>query len=530
MADLARLLGAWGRDEEVLSGFFLSLGGGRTVALVEVLAGRVYRGEGTEVEARAQALALVSALSVGSAGWSSGQAARFVEQMTEHGRWPGAVGFLFGSAQTAPMGESFTVAMANQIDTFERVNGSPAYWEPSDGHVLANLLFPDRAGRGTDPMSGVLETLGKYPGAALDWLLEGATETSVPRIAYWVGQREWRADGHLGIAALWSGVQHQPGGPLDVEHYVPLAWEQLAKVNAAFGRGLLDNGGALPENFSVEAQVNLATALGQMMPLLAHSASRNSSKKSGLTEDYAIFVWATDGTVSAQERAIPLLKHEHLARLFGLAASSHEGGSVLAAAVRHSQESLLHAALTARGYDPDSALGQVAALQALLDGAGVGSVQGIGQRAADNVASLVDHALTVVELVPLPGSGKAAGWLAERGGEVLGEKFARWAAEAALDKSTAAAREQAAAAITNWLTEQATAGAVEGTWLGRAEPPEWEETRADLMAFLDEWIVVLDDANTGPVTEFTRHVDQDSETLTASYEGLWKLARTAASS
>jgi hypothetical protein len=512
MADLARLLVAWGRDEEVLSGFFLSLGGGRTVALVEVLAGRVYRGEGTEVEARAQALALVSALSVGSAGWSGGQAARFVEQMTEHGRWPGAVGFLFGSAQTAPMGESFTVAMANQIDTFERVNGSPAYWQPSDGHVLANLLFPDRAGRGTDPMSGVLETLGRYPGAALDWLLDGATATSVPRVAYWVGQREWRADGHLGIAALWSGLQVQPGGPLDATQYDPEIWRRLAGANTAFAAALLANPAVLPESLSVEAQVHLATALGQMMPLLAYCLESDpkmyvveSGVLAGIVRDEHIFI--RDEAHSRYEaRALPLLDRESIGRLLGLAGSTSEGREVLRQGVLHAQNGLVASVLPYASPDVDAALLRVGALQAVLDGALVGSVEGIADRAAERVRQLVTTAFYLIDLAPVPGSGIVADQVGRLINDALSEEIAAMAGSAAAESASRATWAGASASIGN-----ASSG-----------------TRDSLVDSLRPWIDRIDVSHSALLAQKGGDVELYLESLTGNYDSIVKEARDEA--
>ncbi|WP_454050729.1 hypothetical protein [Cellulomonas sp. Marseille-Q8402] len=528
MDDLMRLLDAWGGDEEVLSGFFRSLGGSGTVALVDMLSEQVYAGEVSEDVARRHAEGLLSAMSLASASWTPGQARRFTEQMTDHERWPGAVGFLFSSADTAPMGENFTVAMADHIDTHVRLNGVLPLWYPSDGHVLANLLYPDRSGRGTEPMSGVLETLGKYPEAALDWLMEGADDNTAPRIEYWVGQHDWHADGYLGVSALWSGLQRQPGGPLDVARYDEQTWERLARANTAFGRGLFANPGALPENWSVEAQVHLATALGQMMTLLAHDVSKNPSGGGKLSESYEIFVWADDGTAREEMRPIPLLNRKQIAMLFGLAASSVEGSWVLGVGVRRAQEALLHAALTTPGFDPDSGLGVVADMQALLDGALVGSVEGITDRAAERVSDLVGDACTLIDLVPVPGSGKAADWLAEQGGKALGETFARWAADTAVDQTTSTARSNSAEAIERWLAEGATARALHETWQGGGEGSHVPGTRESLEKFLADWIVVFRDAEGGPVTELTRHVDESPESLTADYAALWELARTQA--
>lgn len=51
----------------------------------------------------------------------------------------------------------------------------------------------------------------------------------------------------------------------------------------------------------------------------------------------------------------------------------------------------------------------------------------------------------------------------------------------------------------------------------------------NLQEELDDWIVVFRDAAQGrPVTEFTRHVDRDSQAMTGHYDETFRAGRLAA--
>ena len=132
----------------------------------------------------------------------------------------------------------------------------------------------------------------------------------------------------------------------------------------------------------------------------------------------------------------------------------------------------------------------------------------------------------MVEVVP---SEKAAGWLAEQGGQMLGERVAQWAADAAVSKATSTARSMAAENIARWLAEGATESALRGTWQSEVPyVPQTRDSRDALEEFLADCVVLFDDAGGGPVTELTERVNADTENLTGNYEALAELARTQA--
>lgn len=524
--DLMQLLDAWGSDEEVLSAFFRLLGGAGTVALVEVLAGQVYAGTVTEDVARRQAEGLLAALSVASASWTPGQARRFTEQMTEHGRWPGAVGFLFSSAATAPMGQSFTVAVADHLDDYERVHGILPQWQPSDGHVLAHVLFPDGPGRGTEPMSGVLETLGRYPQAALDWLLEGRESPPFSRVDYWVGERDWSGDGFHGVAALWSGLQELPGGPLEVARHDAQSWRTLAIMNTAFGRALCSNQNALPEKFSAEAQVHVAVALGRMMPLLAYSAEADPS---GVGTHYLASIYSMGGLGpdDFENRPVPMLDRAHIAELFGMAGSTTAGREVLLAAVRHVQQGMMNTAVMAGGPGIDSVFDRVSSLQALLDGALVGSVDGIADRAVERAGVLVDNAFGLISVVPIPGTGLAADTLAKSAGSVLSDRIARGVADAVVGAVRSAATDRILATVQEAASAESAAGATSGTWvasIGEFDAAKDAKTGRDsLKSALGGWTEYLDMTQSS-LWERNDNLDKYLDARTGNYGDIFATA------
>lgn len=524
MGDLVQLLDAWGADEEVLSRFFRTLGGSRTVVLVDALAERAYTGAISRDLARRHAEVILSAMSVASASWTPTQAQRFVEQMTDHGRWPGVVGFLFSSAANAPMGEEFTVAMADHIDEYERINQLRTLSEPDDGHVLADLLFPDRPGRGTEPMSGVLETLGRYPQAALSWLLQGGAHPDAPRIGYWVGKRDWTGDGFLGVSALWAGIQTLEGGPLDLDHEDEQAWMALALVNGAFGKALSENVSAVPERMSVDAQIDLAVALAQMMPLLVHCLLLNPGGR-----DYPDGVVMREiGGVSG-ERAIPLLNRAWLAGLFGLVSSADAGRRVLERAVNHSQQAQLDAALAGAGVGIDDALRHVAVLQAILDGSRSGSVLGVDAREAERVEARVSAAFAVISLVPVPGSGMLGRQLASIARSEVGRRFAENVGGAVESEAKRRILETMRNAVTSGSTQSAGGGAwAEG--MAVASPVRVDDHEAQRRAVKDVmgvWVGMVDMSQSSLRSGSDGLVNYLNE-RTADFEAIFEDARGSA--
>lgn len=531
MEDLTQLVDAWSGDEQVLSRLFLSLGGEGTAALIDLLSSQVYAGKIDEDVARRQAEVLLGAISVASAGWTSAQACRFTEQMTGHLRWAGVAGFLFSSAQVSPMGEAFTVAVADALDSLERAEGRVPAWYPGGGHVLANLMFPDHPGRGADPMSGVLETLGVYPRSAVDWLMDGQDEPPFDRISYWVKERDWSRDGFHGVTALWSGIQSLLGGPLDSE-YDPAAWDALARVNTAFGAGLVENPRALPENFSVEAQVHLGVALSQMMHLLSYGFDMDRVAPSDGRFDYvrAIFWVNEDGGGGLEQRAVPVLDRVQVASLFGLASSSPEGRDVLTGGVRHVQQGILDIALLTPAA-VDDALYRVSKLQAMLDGALDGSVEGTVARAGEQVAQIVDRAFSIISLVPIPGAGKASAKIADAANGIVVDKAAQWVADRAIGTISDAAKERVQEAIRSVAMDGAGDRARGSTWAASTEGAQGVEpgTRDSLTTTLREWVDMLDMSESFVLIRQMGNIDHYLDSITGDYNGIYERAFGVAS-
>ena len=250
LAKLDKFLSRFGAEQEAMSAFFRDLGGvGAANLFGALLSDPAWQSSDPDSGLPAR---LKQGLSAGSRGWSPDVAASFA------GGFFGAVidqrqagtvlalGFVFSGAENHPMGEHFTVAMANVIDRHERVNGE---WPLIDSS--GDTRLHDASGR-------VLQTLGQYPEPALNWL-------TPERIKYWYGRRDCSpADGFEGPSALWAGIQNVPGGPLD-------GWtdfdtlRDLAIGNSYIGRALHTNPHFFPENLTNVGVYKLSSVLSPML-------------------------------------------------------------------------------------------------------------------------------------------------------------------------------------------------------------------------------------------------------------------------
>jgi uncharacterized protein YukE len=274
VAGLTALLAAWGGSATLMSQYLDTLGGAKTVEVLDLLGDEIYAGRMDQDGGLGLALALRSALALASTTWSSTKARSFARDLFNAPEAASVVGFLFAGAGTAPMGERLTVAAADLIDERERL-GVGAWFAalPGGGLVLANLADPDHAGRAVDPASTVLETLGRYPDAALAWLTDGGdADDGFPRIDFWFGERDWSGDEFVGITALWDGMQTATGGPMTHPVYDPATWDALAAANANVFQALADNHAFIAEHTSIEAQTHLVEAIAAQLPLLTENA------------------------------------------------------------------------------------------------------------------------------------------------------------------------------------------------------------------------------------------------------------------
>ncbi|NHT18837.1 hypothetical protein [Cellulomonas sp. IC4_254] len=482
LAALQNLLDAHADDPTLLSTFFARLGGAGTADLVSRVGARVLDRRVDHETGLRLAVTLQSALSAASTLWTPARARAFARDLAGASDGAAVVGFLFGNPWTAPMGEHLTVAMADLIDQRERLGTGPWASGLAGGALaLANLQFPDRAGRAADPAGAVLQTLGQYPDAALAWLTAGGPvpgagrADAFPRIAHWAGARVWpEADGYTAVTALWSGMQLATGGPNDPAGWDQGAWTALAEANSAFIAAFLGNPHVLPEHLDEEARINLVTAITRQLPLLREvPLVRDSENSSDLTVPGYMVEYGSDVILTNTTRA-------ELAALFGLAGSSAAGAEALRDSVSLLQSAMLGAAADRTGYSPETALAAVSDLQAILDGALEGAARGIAVRHDARVQSLIDTAVTAAGFVPLPGSGKAAETLARGASAVLRESLATQAGEAVVDLAR------------DGLVDALASGA-SNAWASTLGDPtaDPDEAKESLSAALRPWVTAL---------------------------------------
>lgn len=518
LAALQSLLDACADEPALLGAFFQRLGGKGTADLVSRIGTAVVTKKIDDADGLHLAVTLQSALSAASSLWTAGRARVFARDLVGASDGAAVVGFLFGNPWTAPMGEHFTVAMADLVDRRERLGEGQWGAELASGALtLSNLQFPDRPGRGADPAGAVLQTLGNYPDAALSWLTAGGPVAGAdragafPRIAYWAGERVWpEADGYTAVTALWAGMQLATGGPNDPAGWNDDAWKVLAEANSAFTAAFLANPHVLPENLCDEARINLVVAITRLLPQLREvPLQRYEDDRGPLT---------VTGVMSEFDAEMTLMNttRDELAALFGLAGSSDAGSMALHRSISLLQSAMLGAAAAAdSSYTPDMALRAVADLQSILDGAVEGAAEGIAVRHDARVQSLIDGAVTAAGIVPLPGSGKAAEVLARAASSFLRTSVATWAGDAlvdlAQDRLTAALAAGASDAWASALNEVS----------GEARQP-----KEDLKAALAAWVVALD-----PEELALRggNIEHYVQVLVASYDAVSGAAADAAS-
>lgn len=518
LAALQSLLDACADEPALLGAFFQRLGGKGTADLVSRIGTAVLTRKIDDADGLRLAVTLQSALSAASSLWTAGRARVFARDLVGASDGAAVVGFLFGNPWTAPMGEHFTVAMADLFDRRERLGeGQWGAALASGALTLSNLQFPDRPGRGADPAGAVLQTLGNYPDAALSWLTAGGPVAGAdragafPRIAYWVGERVWpEADGYTAVTALWAGMQLATGGPNDPAGWNDDAWKALAEANSAFTAAFLGNPHVLPEHLCDEARINLVVAITRLLPQLREvPLQRYEDDRGPLTVTGVMPEFDAEMTLMNTTR-------DELAALFGLAGSSDAGLVALRRSISLLQSAMLGAAAAAdSNYTPDMALRAVADLQSILDGAVEGAAEGIAVRHDARVQALIDGAVTAAGIVPLPGSGKAAEVLARAASSFLRTSVATWAGDAlvdlAQDRLTAALAAGASDAWASTLNEVS----------GEARRP-----KEDLKAALAAWVVALD-----PEELALRggNIEHYVQVLVASYDAVSGAAADAAS-
>jgi hypothetical protein len=140
---LSVLVDLFGQDDAVMAGVFEKAGGATVLNAIHNAARSGYENN-DDTGHLAAAIALVTGLRAGlgrvSTAWDSQDAAgeakarKFASELlgaVDHERHTSTVGFLFGDTDRARMGERFTVALADEMDRWER-DGVMTPWHDSD--------------------------------------------------------------------------------------------------------------------------------------------------------------------------------------------------------------------------------------------------------------------------------------------------------------------------------------------------------------------------------------------------------------
>ncbi|WP_344103285.1 DUF6571 family protein [Myceligenerans crystallogenes] len=291
---LTDLLDAFGND--IMNAAVLGAGAAVTAKAFQDL-GRIASFSGEQSADRARALELAKDLRDAVAGasqtWNAEQARKFAHDLFgQIPDRPSAVAYLFADPDKDPMGEAVAVALADEIDRWERQrDGKTAgkFYHPDDARAL------DTGGPCLDdPMARVLETLGGYPDAALEWLTtrepdpHGGTDLGQARVDYYYGTRNsadptpegtsaWAlgaadnatGDGFAGVAALWAGAQRAEGSLLDPGQSDPAVQEQVADLSTRIFEQLAGNDALIAEGINAHGSEELATAVTQQLDQLA---------------------------------------------------------------------------------------------------------------------------------------------------------------------------------------------------------------------------------------------------------------------
>ena len=398
VAHLTRFFDDFAGEGTAMSRYFRQLGGAATATLVDALGNGVHAGRLDSGPALALAVAVQQGLSVGTRDWGAEQARRFARSLAAGPFGAGVVGFLFGDVHEAPMGRELAVAMADLVDARERLGGE-AWTIPAasagGGLALANLQFPDRAGRAADPVGVVLQTLGQHPDAALVWLTDVPAGTG--RVAYWFGRRDWPAiEGCEGPAALWAGVQRATGGPGDPQAFDRAVWEALAQLNVDIAVALEGNGSFSATSVSDAAADELALVVAANLPLWLEVpivSRAGADGRNGLEQVPFGWLGAT--------LPVPALDMRLVHDLVGIAGRTDVGRGRIHVAVVATADRLM-AAVDAGTYPLGDALKRVALLHGVAEGAVATTAMVVAAHHDAHVRTAIDVLSVGLSRIPVP--------------------------------------------------------------------------------------------------------------------------------
>ncbi|MCU1404297.1 MAG: hypothetical protein JWQ43_600, partial [Glaciihabitans sp.] len=323
------------------------------------------------------------------------------------------------------MGREFTITVAAEIDDLERNGHGPlinyndlgnsgasrlsALENPGSEWRIDNLSGGAQA---VDPVTGeglsvndlsgrVLESLGQYPDAAMDFLTDssmGSGERTIgaERLAYWYGERDFSgADQFEGPAALWLGAQQIDGGPFDVEQG-PYAMDRAAMLTSDIMFTLATNDNYRAQNLSEDASGMLATNVAVHLDGFTEFLYDHDAVQSDRAGSEPVPIFGTD-----ENRATPKINLDVFLNVIGPIGANDQGSTVLETAATANQARYIDLAID-RPDLLEGALRRINALQGAVDGSATGSTI---KSATDHdaiVEEQAEAAALLVSLLPLP--------------------------------------------------------------------------------------------------------------------------------
>ncbi|MFB8227735.1 hypothetical protein [Cellulosimicrobium sp. NPDC055967] len=444
------VLGAHGGDEALLKAWVRELGPGLSMRVLEAAGTGVADRTLDPVQGAAVAGWLRLGVSVASRDWTTLRSGEFAQGLVEAARVGGdwsVLGYLFDDPVSTPMGRGLTVAMAGMVDELERTGPWAGGRLADAGLVAAGVELTKvalgasvDAGRVREPAGAVLQTLGLYPQDAADWLTDTTPDpvrdgwdTGQARVDYWFQQRDWsQGDGFAGVAGLWAGAQHVPGGPSDTDVVDERAWQQVATLNTWVFDSLADNPSLRPQHVSATAGILLTEAVGTQLPYLVEypldrSTAGLPADSTGTDSKQKPFIFGS--LPGGPKQPIGDVQAGDLGRVVAMATFHPQGAERFERYVAAYQGWVVDRAVTTPGVAGYDALERVVLCQALLDAGPAASGLVAAGDEDDARRKAVADVTAVLGAIPI-GGGPLRSYLYGSGLGTMGDQIARsWADE-----------------------------------------------------------------------------------------------------
>jgi len=411
IAALYSLYDLYGDDASFMSSFYNSLGGDKTVLLLDAIGQKVYTNQILHSLANEMGQQIRDGLSVASTDWTANQATNFAKKMFETPRetWS-SIGYLFNDPHNAPLGEQLAIFAAEYVDENQRL-GDGMYDNSAlpGGVALSVLEYPEgseESNRVRDPSGPILSTLGAYPDAAFEFLTDSGLGGE--RIDFWFKTREnYEPDNFQGVSDLWLGSQLASGGPHDpLDHS---RREESAALTSQIFQALKENDNFAVEKISASASSSLAGVYMMNIQAFVESPLMDYNKRDHSDAvEYPVPFSDPPRTIFA-----PNVDPAYMSKFLGIVTGHPEGATVMVEGVNAYQTTIIALAQLSVDDDRfDHAVSRIANLQGLVDGASVGGLLSSAERADSEARATIDYVTDLIKQIPIeevPVIGQVAG-------------------------------------------------------------------------------------------------------------------------